>query len=159
MPRSISKMFSFLAPCSGVYGYSITYKSGHQIDDIYFTRNNVRTIPIMKAATDGGCTITQPGSCNGGNISPWDSTGKADNSGCWSFGTHSIVCDHDISSDEIHIHFWANSHTSTSGFTVKSLARDSSVIEVVLDVGSRSGLDAEHALKCAAAGMYFWRNY
>ena len=128
-----------------MYGYSITYKSTHQVDDIYFTRDDVRTIPYMESATYGGCTITQPGSCNGAT-SPWDSTGDTDNSGCWSFTTHSILCDHDITSDTIHINFWSDGFSSTAGFTVTSLGSDGSEMEVVLDVGSRNGQDAVEAL-------------
>jgi hypothetical protein len=132
---------------SPVYGYEITYKSTHQIDDIYFVKNGARTIPFMESfPTYGGCTLTQGGPCNGGHQSPWDSSGKADNSGCWSFTTHSILCDHDITSDEVHIEFWSGGYSSTSGFTVKSLDAGGSVIATVADVGSRSGLTACNAL-------------
>ncbi|CAK0885924.1 unnamed protein product, partial [Prorocentrum cordatum] len=132
---------------SPVYGYEITYKSTHQIDDIYFVKNGARTIPFMESfPTYGGCTLTQGGPCNGGHQSPWDSSGKADNSGCWSFTTHSILCDHDITSDEVHIEFWSGGYSSTSGLTVKSLDAGGSVIATVADVGSRSGLTACNAL-------------
>jgi len=130
-----------------VYGYEITYKSTHQIDDIYFVKNGARTIPFMESYPDyGGCTLDQPGSCNNGRQSPWDTSGKADNSGCWSFTTHSILCDHDITSDEVHIEFWNGGYSSTSGFTVKSLDAAGSVIGTVADVGARSGVTACNAL-------------
>ncbi|CAK0834158.1 unnamed protein product [Prorocentrum cordatum] len=132
---------------AAVYGYEVTYKSTHQIDDIYFVKNGARTIPFMESfPTYGGCTLTQGGPCNGGHQSPWDSSGKADNSRCWSFTTHSILCDHDITSDEVHIEFWSGGYSSTSGFTVKSLDAGGSVIATVADVGSRTGLTACNAL-------------
>ena len=132
--------------CKDVFGYKITYKSTHQIDDIYFSMSGVRTIPVMTGTTSEGCTITQPGSCNNGAQSPWDSSGTTDNSGCWSFNTHSILCDHDIRADKIHIHFWSDGYASTSGYTVEALNTNGDVVDMVLDVGTRNGVDAEDSL-------------
>lgn len=134
------------ASAGPVYGYSITYKSTHQIDDIYFSKDGVRTIPIMRSSTQDGCSITQGGPCNGGSHSPWGPSGTQDNSGCWEFGTHSILCDHPITADTIHIHFWNDGYSSTSGYTVHSLDVNGGEIEVALDVGGRSGLDATDSL-------------
>ena len=129
-----------------MFGYKVTYKSSHQIDDIYFSKSGVRTIPVMTSTTSEGCTITQPGSCNNGAQSPWDSSGKTEDSGCWSFNTHSILCDHDIRADTIHITFWRDNMASTSGYTVESLDENGDIVDVVLDVGTRNGKDAEDSL-------------
>ena len=112
----------------------------------------MRTIPVMTGTTSEGCTIMQPGSCNGGAKSPWDSSGTTDNSGCWSFGTHSILCEHDIKADTIHIHFWRDGYASTSGYKVESLDIHGDVVDVVLDVGTRNGVDAEDSLPNGCIG-------
>ena len=100
----------------------------------------------MTGTTSEGCTITQPGSCNINQYSPWDSSGTTDDSGCWSFNTHSILCDHDIRADTIHIHFWSDGYASTSGYTVETLNANGGVVDTVIDVGTRDGVDAEDSL-------------
>ena len=127
-----------------VYGYSITYKSQHQIDDIYFSKNGVRTIPVMTSALYGGCIISQSDdACPDGIHSPWD---DSDNTGCSDFTMHQIICDHDIASDRIHIHFGSEADASTSGYTVTALDETGVEMEVVLDINSRSGVDSEEYL-------------
>ena len=101
----------------------------------------------MDAITYGGCTINQPGSCNANSgrpaqTAPWDDSGEITDSGCWSFNDHSILCDHDITADTIDIRFWRDDMASTSGFTVTALDADGNTIDVVLDIGSRTGIDA-----------------
>ena len=105
----------------------------------------------MTNLTSGGCTVTQPGGCNYGTTvnketSPWDASGTTAGSGCWTFDTHSIVCDHTITADTIHIRFNSNVQSSTLGYKVESLNSNGKVIELVLDVGKRSGLNSEESL-------------
>jgi len=127
------------------YGYEIHYKYTVALEDVYFAKNGVRTIPFMDSLTYMGCTVTQPGGCDGSGTGPWDSTGADTDTGCFSFSTHSILCDHDIHSDEVHINFfhtYADQDPPAPGFTVKSLDASGSLIETVADVGSPSGVNA-----------------
>ena len=36
-----------------IFGYKVEYRSTHQVDEISFTKNGVRTIPVMRSMTQG----------------------------------------------------------------------------------------------------------
>ena len=72
--------------------YNTDKSDEYYIDDVYFSKSEKRVIPIMTSTASDGCKIIgpDPGNCNGGAQSPWDSSGTEDGTGCWSFHTHSM---------------------------------------------------------------------
>ena len=134
------------------------YKSLHQVDTIYFTKDGERTIPVMTGTETNGCNITQPDTCLDGNKAlPWDSSGSVGNSGCWNFTSHSILCKHDISADTIHLSFSNENYSSTLGYIVESLNFEGDVVDTPLDIGPRNGLTATDVFNFICRGNSSFR--